>query len=76
MNQGEFKLIVPSKNGVTIKTGSNRPGKQELYYKNLADHLLNGEKLIIDGPWARRPIHILDLANKSVKAGKAQMAKY
>jgi predicted dehydrogenase len=45
-------------------------------YQNIADHLVKGEKLVITGEWARRPIHILDLACRSAKAGKAIKAKY
>ena len=45
-------------------------------YQNLADHLVKGEKLIITAEWARRPIHILDLACRSAAQGKAFKAKY
>ena len=33
-------------------------------------------KLIITPQWARRPIHILDLANRSAERNKALAAKY
>jgi predicted dehydrogenase len=45
-------------------------------YQNLADHLTKGEKLVITAEWARRPIHILDLACRSAKAGHALRPKY
>ena len=45
-------------------------------YQNIADHLVKGTKLIITGEWARRPIHILDLACQSAKQGKALRATY
>jgi predicted dehydrogenase len=45
-------------------------------YQNIADHLVKGEKLIITPEWARRPIHILDLADKSIKKGCAMKTKY
>ena len=34
------------------------------------------EKLVITGEWARRPIHILDLANRSATRGRAIKARY
>ena len=46
------------------------------FYQNIADHLVKGEKLVITGEWARRPIHILDLANQSYKKGVAMKPKY
>lgn len=45
-------------------------------YQNVADHLTKGTKLVISPEWARRPIHILDLACKSSKLGHALKAKY
>ncbi len=45
-------------------------------YQNIADHLTKGTKLIITAEWARRPIHILDLACQSAKVGHALKAKY
>lgn len=46
------------------------------FYQNIADHLAKGEKLVITGEWARRPIHILDLAVQSARQGKTLRAKY
>jgi scyllo-inositol 2-dehydrogenase (NADP+) len=45
-------------------------------YQNIADHLVKGNKLIITAEWARRPIHILDLANRSARLGRSVKAKY
>ena len=76
MNQGDYRIVLPGKKETKTLTGRNRPGQQHLYYQNVADHLVKGETLTIDGAWSRRPIHILDLADKSAKAGRAQLAKY
>jgi hypothetical protein len=46
------------------------------FYQNVADHLTKGTKLVITGEWARRPIHILDLACQSARAKKAMKPKY
>jgi len=75
-NGGEYEITRIADGKTTVTKGKNRPGTQDLYYKNVADHMVMGKKLIIDGAWSRRPIHILDLANQSVKAGKAMKAKY
>lgn len=59
-----------------VVTGKNPQSEGHKFYKNVANHLSKGTKLIITGEWARRPIHILDLAVKSAKLGKALPAKY
>ncbi len=72
-----FDLITHSDAGETVVTkGRNPAGEGWKLYQNIADHLTSGEKLIITPEWARRPIHILDLANKSAKTGRALKAKY
>jgi len=57
-------------------TTSKRPDEGWRFYQNIADHLTKGTKLVITGEWARRPIHILDLANQSAKKGATLKAKY
>ncbi len=58
------------------KTGKHPASKGHLYYQNVADYLTGKDQLVITPEWARRPIHILDLANRSAQAGKALKAKY
>lgn len=65
------------KNAETIITkGKNPKGQWGKYYRNIADHLTKGTKLVITPEWSRRPIHIIDLAYKSAAAGKAMKPKY
>ncbi len=45
-------------------------------YENVAAHLTTGEALVITPEWARRPIHILDLATQSAAKGMAMKATY
>jgi scyllo-inositol 2-dehydrogenase (NADP+) len=72
-----FELFTHNAKGETVITkGANPDGEGWKLYQNIADHLTSGAKLIITPEWARRPIHILDLANKSARAGRALMAKY
>ncbi|MBI2951272.1 Gfo/Idh/MocA family oxidoreductase [bacterium] len=59
-----------------VTRGRNTPSRWERFYRNVADHLTRGTPLVITPEWARRPIHILDLANQSAKKGTALKAKY
>jgi predicted dehydrogenase len=54
----------------------NQNGESWRLYQNIADHLTKGAALVITPEWARRPIHILDLACQSAKKGVALKAKY
>jgi len=55
----------------TVRSGRNPASEGWRFYQNIADHLVKGEKLVITPEWSRRPIHILDLACKSVEANCA-----
>ncbi|MEZ5276049.1 MAG: Gfo/Idh/MocA family oxidoreductase [Opitutaceae bacterium] len=57
-------------------TTSNQADEGWRFYQNLADHLTGREKLVITAEWARRPIHILDLANRSARLGRSLKATY
>lgn len=71
-----WELVQP-KGAETVTTkGANPPSESEKFYQNIADHLTKGTALVITPEWARRPIHILDLANQSAKKGVAMKAKY
>jgi predicted dehydrogenase len=59
-----------------VRKGKNPANEYFRFYKNIASHLTRGEKLVITTEWARRPIHIIDLAQKSAKQGKAFQVKY
>jgi len=60
----------------TVEQGPHPHSQGQKFYENIAAHLIKGEKLIITPEWARRPIHILDLAMRSAKTGRAMAAKY
>jgi predicted dehydrogenase len=59
-----------------VREGKHPPSEGSKLYQNVADHLTKGTTLVISPEWARRPIHILDLAAQSAKAGKTLAAKY
>lgn len=59
-----------------VTKGANMPSRWEAFYDNVARHLSGDEALVITPEWARRPIHILDLAAKSAKQGRAMKARY
>ncbi len=74
---GNWRLVQTKKNNTVVTTeGMSDESEGWRFYQNVADHLTKGEKLVITPEWARRPIHILDLACKSSKQGKALKAKY
>jgi scyllo-inositol 2-dehydrogenase (NADP+) len=74
---GTFEVITHAKGGETVVTkGANPPSEGWKLYQNIADHLVKGEALVITPEWARRPIHILDLAGMSAKKGTTLKARY
>ncbi len=76
-NMKNFQLNTRNGKGEDVTTqGSNPDGEQWRYYQNVCDHLAKGTELVITGEWARRPIHILDLAVKSAERGQALKPKY
>lgn len=76
MDHGGYEVVKPEGGETVHIKGRNPASEGHLYYKNVADHLTKGTKLVITPEWSRRPIHILDLACKSVDKGAAQKAKY
>ena len=76
MGGGDWEVIKKVDGENVSEKGDNPPAEHQQYYQNVADHLVKGTELIISAEWARRPIHILDLADKSAKAGKAIAATY
>jgi len=77
MDFKQFELITHAESGETIVTrGANPPGEGWKLYQNIADHLVKGKPLVITGEWARRPIHILDLAGQSARRGRAVPTVY
>ena len=61
---------------LVTESGPHYDSQSPKFYANVAQHLIGKEELIITPQWARRPIHILDLANQSAKLGKSLKAKY
>lgn len=75
-NWNLWELIVPRRNTIVRTTGKNPADQYWQYYSNIAEHLVNNEPLVITPEWSRRPIHILDLADRSARLGRAMKAKY
>ena len=76
MEGGSHKIITHSGPKRITTAGNSRKSEQRRFYQNIADHLVKGEPLVITPEWARRPIHIIDLANRSAKKGAAIRARY
>ena len=75
-DHGSWELVQHANGKTQITRGPNPPAEGAKFYQNIADHLTKGTPLIITPEWARRPIHILDLANQSALKGTAMKAKY
>jgi len=76
MNWDAGEIITHDGNKTVSVRVPNQQGAGWKLYQNVADHLVKGKDLIITPEWARRPIHILDLACRSAKKGAALKAKY
>lgn len=70
------EIVTHAGDKIVTEHAPNPPSEGWKLYQNMADHLTRNTKLIITPEWARRPIHILDLACRSAKQGKALRAKY
>ncbi len=71
-----YKMIRQLGDEKVVTKGANMPSCWDAFYDNIARHLTEDETLVITPEWARRPIHILDLAAKSAKRGQAMKARY
>jgi len=69
--------LITHKRGATVSTrGQNPPSRHQDYYRNVAEHLRRRAPLLITPEWARRPVHVLDLACRSAARGRTVRAKY
>ena len=71
-----YEITVREGDIATVTKAKNPPGEWERYYANVAAHLTRGTALVITPEWARRPIHVLDLADRSASEGKTLKARY
>jgi len=73
---GEYRIFQREDGRTVTTSGRNPPSQGHKFYRNVADHLVKGTALVITAEWARRPIHILDLADQSARRGRALKATY
>ncbi|MBW3635643.1 MAG: Gfo/Idh/MocA family oxidoreductase [Armatimonadetes bacterium] len=76
LDGGHSKLFQHIDGRFIVTQLPNPQDEGQLYYDNVRDHLVDGVPLVISAEWARRPIHILDLARQSARAGRALPAFY
>ena len=76
MDHGDWELIQPGPKRTRITRGRSPATQWSRFYANVAAHLSRGEPLVITPEHARRPIHILDLAVRSARAGRALRARH
>lgn len=75
-NPASWTLTTRKGDNTITTRGSNPACEWWRFYQNIADHLVKKTPLIITPEWARRPIHIIDLASISAKKGMAIRAKH
>ncbi len=73
---GYNEIITQDGPNTTIARYRNPDSESWRFYRNIADHLVKGTPLIITPEWARRPIHIMDLANRSARLGRSLRVRY
>lgn len=76
MEHGDYEIIQRRAPQTISTRGRNCPSESARFYQNVANHLVNGEPLVITAERARMPIHVMDLAGRSAAAGKALRTKY
>ncbi|KKR03290.1 MAG: Oxidoreductase domain protein [Candidatus Uhrbacteria bacterium GW2011_GWF2_39_13] len=77
MGSSDWKMITHDSGGSIVTETGKCPDAQWLkYYQNISDHLCKSDPLVITPEWARRPIHIIELACLSVQKGTSLKAKY
>ncbi len=77
IDSNSAETTTPQGSGQTMVERALHPkGQGEKFYQNIVAHLTANEPLVITGEWARRPIHILDLAARSAREGRALPAVY
>ncbi len=72
----EWEATIHDGDEVVLRRGPNRNGESWKFYQNIADHLVTGIPLVITPEYARRPIHIMDLAGRSAARGRALEVRY
>ena len=70
----KYRLYKKEGNLETVENGPHHATTHHKYYENIAECLTGEKPLIITSEWARRPIHILDLAVKSAQQGRTLAA--
>ncbi len=77
MGHGDWRMIRPRNDGSQlVSTGRNQKAEWIRFYRNVAAHLTKGTDLVITPQYARRPIHLMHLADRSAKQGKALKVTY
>jgi predicted dehydrogenase len=72
----EHEITTHAGENTIVTKGKNPKEQWGNFYANIAAHLSRGEALVITPEWARRPIHILDLAGQSAVQGRALPTRY
>lgn len=72
----DYTLIKVEGGRTVIEKGPHYENQFQQYFDNVSAHLSSGADLVITPEWARRPVHILDLAIESAREGRSIRARY
>ena len=73
---GRYRLVHPDGADTFIAENDNPKPEWQKFYENLAGYFTGRESLVIDAQLAMRPIHVLDLADRSAREGRALPTKH
>lgn len=73
---GRYRITTHEDGESITREGDEPDSECWRFYKNVADHLVADEPLVITAAWAMRPIHMIEMAGKSAAEGKALPVKY
>ena len=73
---GKYRITTREDDEVVVREGHEPESESWRFYRNVTNHLVNDEPLIITAEWAMRVIHVLDLARNSAAQGRALPVTY
>jgi predicted dehydrogenase len=68
---GTYRVVMCRGGETFVAEGKNPDGQWQRLYENVVAHLVHDEALIITPAWAMRPVHVLELADRSAREGTA-----
>jgi len=71
-----WRMLKQVNDQIVSEKGSNLPDQWQCFYDEVRDFLVKDITPAITPEWARRPVHILDLARRSIEGRHTLPAQY